>query len=314
MDIYINREGSVPLQDQICAQVGQLVASGVLESGRRLPSVRGLAVRLGIHPQTVMAAYRTLAARGVLDIREGSGVKVANLASAGGGWREGLALRAMAAYFVGQARARGHDEVAIAAACRAALAPAKTARIVVVNPHPDLQDLYLHELGRELDLPMQGLTPDEVEAMDVSTFGDACMLTSTNFAAALQRTLGEEQAPVIFKLASAEPLLARARALPADALVAVVSGTARYRFLVQELLAGVLDAAQLIESPLDDEERLRAALRLSALVVTDSASHAQVVATTNTAVYLHRLLAPDVFVALADRLPLEAFRPGGSAG
>lgn len=308
MNLFVNRDSPVPLHDQLVAQIGQQVAAGVLAPGQRLPSIRGLAARLGVHHLTVLAAYRTLADRGVLAIREGSGVRVADLASPEG-WREGLALRAMAAWLVGQARARGHDDDAILAACRAALAPAPVRRLVVVNPHPDLQALYAHELGERLDLPVAGYTPEEVEAAGAAAFDDAVVLTSTNFAAALLALLGEAHAPVVMRLRAAGPMLERARALPEDAGVALISGSERIRFLIGELLAGVLSADRLHVAEPADEPRVRAALRHAALVVTDAATAPALAGRTRAPLVVHRLLADDALEPLAERLPPEVFRP-----
>lgn len=309
MNLFVNRDSPVPLHDQLVAQIGQLVAAGVLSPGERLPSIRGLAARLGVHHLTVLAAYRTLAARGILAIREGSGVRVADLVPVEGGWREGLALRAMAAWLVSQARARGHGDEAILAACRAALAPTPVRRLVVVNPHPDLQALYAFELGQRLDLPACGLTPEEVEAAGAAAFEDACLLTSTNFAAALRALLGEERPPVVMRLAPAGPLLERARAMPVDAGVALVSGSERFRFLIGELLAGVLPAERLHVAATDDEPRLRAALRHAALVVADAAAAVAIAGRTRVPLHIHRLLADDALEPLTERLPPDVFRP-----
>ena len=309
MNLFINRESPVPLHDQLVAQIGQLVAAGVLTPGQRLPSIRGLASRLGVHHLTVLAAYRSLAGRGVLVIREGSGVRVADLVPVQGGWREGLALRAMASWFVAQARARGHADDAILAACRQALAPAPVRRLVVVNPHPDLQALYAHELTERIDLPVGGLTPDEVQAAGAAAFEDACLLTSTNFAAPLRALLGDERAPVVMRLAPAGPLLERARALPEEAGVALVSGSERFRFLIGELLAGVLPGDRLHVADVADEPRVRAALRHAALVVSDAASQAAIAGRCRLPHHVHRLLADDALEPLAERLAPEAFRP-----
>src|SRR5947199_7528804 len=102
MKVFINRDSPVPIHDQLVAQVGQLVACGALAPGERLPSIRGLASRLGIHHLTVLGAYRALAERGVLVIREGSGVRVAEFSERAP--QAEVALAAMAAYFVAQAR------------------------------------------------------------------------------------------------------------------------------------------------------------------------------------------------------------------
>ncbi|MEV5314444.1 aminotransferase class I/II-fold pyridoxal phosphate-dependent enzyme [Streptomyces sp. NPDC052610] len=61
----------------ISASVEEAVASGDLEPGRLLPPMRELATRLGVNPNTVAAAYRTLRERGVIetDGRRGSRVR-----------------------------------------------------------------------------------------------------------------------------------------------------------------------------------------------------------------------------------------------
>ena len=313
MQLFVNRDSPTPLHDQLVAQVGQLVAAGSLAPGERLPSIRGLAARLGVHHLTVLAAYRTLAARGLLEIREGSGVRVAALAGDAEGWREGLALRAMAAYFVGQARARGHDEAAIRAACEAALAPSAPRRVVVVNHHPDLQALYLHELGAQLDMPMAGATPDEVRVAGPAAWDDACMITSLHYVAELRAMLGEGNEPVAFRLRPAEPWLAEARALPEGTIAAVVSGSERFLFLLRELLAGALPEERLLGAELADEPRVKAVLKHAGWILADAAAAPGLAGRTRATLRVHRLLADDALVPLTERLPPEAFRGPTSA-
>lgn len=297
MNIFTNRESPVPLHDQLVAQVGQLVACGSLKPGERLPSIRGLAKRLGIHHLTVLAAYRTLAERGVLAIREGSGVRVAEFGQAGPPRAE-VALSAAAAYFVAQARAGGHSDDAIRAACLAALAPAHVARLVVANPHPDLQRLYAHELAEHVSLPIQGCTPEDIERAGASAFADACVLTSTNFAAPLARALGPGQPLIVLRLASTEPLIARVRALPADALVALISSSERFVFLFGQLLSSVLPEERLIAVELVQERRVQSALKTAALIVTDAASEPILRGRARGPVVVHRLLAEEMLETL----------------
>jgi len=307
MKVFINRESPTPIHEQLVAQVGQLVACGALAPGERLPSIRGLASRLGIHHLTVLGAYRALAERGVLVIREGSGVRVADLASERAPHAE-VALAAMAAYFVAQARAAGHDDAAIETACRAALAPPPITRLVVVNPHVDLQRLYAHELAERVALPIEGLKPEEVEARGVAAFADACLLTSTNFAAPLARALGPTRALVILPLNSTDALMARARALPADAMVAVVSRSERFVFLFRQMLSAVLPAERLIGAELTEVKRAKAALANAAVVLTDAACRAEVARSARGEVLVHRLLADTIADALAPHLPAAALK------
>jgi len=66
-----------PIHRQIVDGVRRLIASGELTLGVNLPSVRGLALQLGINPNTVAKAYSELTAEGWLDARAGLGLFVA---------------------------------------------------------------------------------------------------------------------------------------------------------------------------------------------------------------------------------------------
>jgi len=69
----LTRDSAVPLVDQICERLTQLVRHGQLSPGTRLPSIRKLARQLGASPFTVVDAYDRLVARGVIESRAGRG-------------------------------------------------------------------------------------------------------------------------------------------------------------------------------------------------------------------------------------------------
>lgn len=77
MDFEISTGGTVPIFRQIVDQVRSAVASGKLAVGDRLPSVRALAERLVINPNTAAKAYNDLMRDGVIESRHGLGVFVA---------------------------------------------------------------------------------------------------------------------------------------------------------------------------------------------------------------------------------------------
>ncbi|SFW71862.1 GntR family transcriptional regulator [Luteibacter sp. UNCMF366Tsu5.1] len=66
-----------PIGKQIVDAVRMRIATGELEPGARLPSVRGLAQQLTINPNTVAKAYAELTAEGWLESRQGLGLYVA---------------------------------------------------------------------------------------------------------------------------------------------------------------------------------------------------------------------------------------------
>src|SRR5512145_1190145 len=62
---------------EIARSVERAVAEGRLPAGAQLPTVRGLARRLGVSPTTVAAAYRSLRGRGVLVAAGRRGTRIA---------------------------------------------------------------------------------------------------------------------------------------------------------------------------------------------------------------------------------------------
>jgi GntR family transcriptional regulator len=69
----LDLHSGVPVYRQIMDQVTGGIATGGLNGGDQLPTVRQLAVGLSINPNTVIRAYRELEIRGVLDTQQGTG-------------------------------------------------------------------------------------------------------------------------------------------------------------------------------------------------------------------------------------------------
>ncbi|SPE43073.1 Transcriptional regulator gntR family protein [Candidatus Sulfopaludibacter sp. SbA3] len=74
--IRIDLTSPVPAYRQIVDSIRVLLVEGALTPGSQLPSVRRLAMELGVHFNTVGEAYRELAGEGWLDLRHGSGATV----------------------------------------------------------------------------------------------------------------------------------------------------------------------------------------------------------------------------------------------
>jgi GntR family transcriptional regulator len=74
MFLPIDASSGLPVYRQIMEQVRRMVVAGTLSAGEKLPSVRDLAVTLGINPLTVGKAYGELERLGVVEMRRGLGV------------------------------------------------------------------------------------------------------------------------------------------------------------------------------------------------------------------------------------------------
>lgn len=76
----IDHTASMSLRDQIAGCVRRGLASGELRVGAQLPPAAELAEALDVDRNTVLAAYRQLRDRGLLEFRRGRGVRVARAA------------------------------------------------------------------------------------------------------------------------------------------------------------------------------------------------------------------------------------------
>jgi len=66
----------IPPYEQLRRQLAQLIGSGALEPGQRLPPLRQLAGDLGLAVGTVARTYRELEAEGLITARRGGGTRV----------------------------------------------------------------------------------------------------------------------------------------------------------------------------------------------------------------------------------------------
>ncbi len=71
--LQLDFKSGTPIYDQIVLKVIKLKMLGALKAGDALPSVRALASKLGINPNTVMRAYAILEEKGVIYSVTGKG-------------------------------------------------------------------------------------------------------------------------------------------------------------------------------------------------------------------------------------------------
>ncbi len=80
--VVINHKSDVPLFEQIIVQVKQAWIKGYMKSGDSIPSVRKMAMELGVTPGTVAKAYTELERQGVIETVRGKGTYISDRANA----------------------------------------------------------------------------------------------------------------------------------------------------------------------------------------------------------------------------------------
>ena len=76
MLIQVDFNSGEPVTRQVIAQVKWMVASGKLQPGEKLPSVRQFAKQLKVNPTTVTRIYAELSSGNVIVLRQGQGAFV----------------------------------------------------------------------------------------------------------------------------------------------------------------------------------------------------------------------------------------------
>jgi GntR family transcriptional regulator len=74
--VKVDRNAPALLHQQVAAQIRQAIADGEARPGDRLPPARHLAAATGVNTNTVLRALRLLRDEGLLELRQGRGVRV----------------------------------------------------------------------------------------------------------------------------------------------------------------------------------------------------------------------------------------------
>ena len=76
INLKLDKQSYVPFYRQIVDMILSGISAGTILPGERLPTIRDLAVKLEVNPNTVVKAYSQLGLLGFLDTQQGTGVFV----------------------------------------------------------------------------------------------------------------------------------------------------------------------------------------------------------------------------------------------
>lgn len=145
--IWLTRDHSVPIHDQLVTQILLGILSGDLKPDQRLPSLRALARILHVNSNTISGAYRELVRLGWLEARHGSGVYVRDAPKP-----VRSRLEELLTAYVGMALREGGTAADIRRAVDRELARTSTERLLLFEPEPELRDVLLREIEESCGL------------------------------------------------------------------------------------------------------------------------------------------------------------------
>jgi DNA-binding transcriptional regulator YhcF (GntR family) len=214
--IWISRDTSTSIREQLSSQLLFGIVTRRFAPSERLPSVRDLARRLKVHPNTVSAAYRDLAARGWVKRRAGSGVFVANV-------QPGTEIDAFTHAWIADGLRRGFSLDALGAAFEkardASRAPSDSSQLLVVHADRDLARILAAEIEESIGGPVQCASIEE--ARETPNLAELQLLTTTSGSDAVARLRPEGHE--LIQLRSVEELLAGLKPPASSVLIAIVS-------------------------------------------------------------------------------------------
>ncbi|MGD8896425.1 MAG: GntR family transcriptional regulator [Acidobacteriota bacterium] len=273
MDFVLNRKGGVPLHDQLLAQLELKILGGGIAPGERLPSVRALARQLGLHANTVSAAYRELEAAGHVELKRGAGVFVR--AGKPASLEEARGLDEMIRLAVGTALRKGYSGAEITATVERWLRAAPAERVVVVDPRVETIDLVVHEVREALGVPVSGCTVENLEA-EPALLSGALGLVFPYHAGKVAR-LVPGAALVVIHVGLTREDRERIVALPAGATILLVSRSPLVLSFAAAVIGGLRGDEVLVETRLlGRQAEWRRLLPAADLVLVDVLARAAV--------------------------------------
>lgn len=265
-ELSVAHGSRVPIRRQIAAQLAAALRAGRWKPGQRLPGTRALATELGVHRETVAAAYRALARRGLVELRAGSGAWVAPYRL-----EPAVVGRALRGYLARE-RAAGTSAGEVAGLLgrwREALADG---RVTVVARHPDLLTVWTAEVREAL-----GTAAGEVEGVTLAGARSAPgrLAGGLVLAGPAARPETAALAPPWTEVVALRPgvppgirrLIGR---VPAGAVLAAVSRSRRLVEDLRDLAAGLRRGEVAVAAaPPGDPERLRRRVGVARFVLVD---------------------------------------------
>jgi DNA-binding transcriptional regulator YhcF (GntR family) len=220
MNIRISKDSSVPLRQQIAAQIEYQIATGELKPGDPLPSVRTLARQLKIHHNTVSQAYTDITMLQLLSRRQGSRLIVRSPEERPHTPPPDLDDLINATIRVARKHGYGIRELSQRVTERLAEEPPD--HILVLSTDAGMRQLLQAEIESAVKCPVHACAPEELVAGPERALG-ALVVSPPGVMPTIADILPKERPAITIVYSSAEEHFDIVRKLTKPSVVAVVS-------------------------------------------------------------------------------------------
>jgi GntR family transcriptional regulator len=272
LKISISKDSAVSIRDQLIEQLGLQIASGTLKPYEKLPSIRALAARLGVHYSTITAAYNHMAEVGLLEIRQGSGVRVAAGAARFEEDNGGATLSEMCEQFLAQAAERGYSRGDVLAVAETLKQRKPVKRLLCVDANLDFHKVLMAELAPHFVLPVQTITP-KAFVENPQEQEESLIVASLYHLFAFQKQVRDLTRLVACNIEPGRSHIEAVEKLPQGSLVVLVSASPTLLHMASNLMAAIKgDEVGLRCLDPQEEQELKYLQKHADLFITDKIS------------------------------------------
>lgn len=301
MKISIKKESSVPLRDQLVEQISLQIASGSLESETKLPSIRALAGRLDIHYSTVTAAYNHLADVGLLEIRQGSGVRVAKIDNVRANTED---LNSLFMSFLSNCCKAGHSFDDVLKVIDVLNKREKVEQILAVDQNKDFHSVITSELKPYFDLPVNAITTEELLANPKEALSNSLIVTSLYHIFKFQNVIEDRTRLVPCNIEPARQEMDKVKEMKTGSILLLVSVSETLMNMATKLVAAQRGEEVAVRSVLlNDEKELEYMVGFADLILCDTPSESRMnKLTQGNKLKCFKLYSPNTISLIKDRL------------
>jgi len=271
MQLWFAHGTEVTLHEQLVTQVVLGILGGDLSPGQRLPSVRDLARRFRLHPNTVSAGYRQLEKERWVEFRHGSGIYIRNT-KPDVSFSPALTLDQLIANLFREARRLGAPLATVRSRLRHWLELQPPDHFLLIEPDEELRQIVANEMQQAVTLPVRSCSLKDGHLL--KALEGALPVALPSKAGTVRKALPAGDELLTLRIRSIPSSLSKWLPVPSGALVGVASGWPDFLRLARTMLIAAgfhPDALMLRDARKPGWQR---GLKQTAAVVCDSVTAA----------------------------------------